>query len=591
MHKEYTLTTMSARASKYILLNGRHRLTVELDHLFRASSRVLARSPPFISTHLPSQHRKFHLSHPTRVYKSLFPDLEIPEQTIPEFTQGNFKFRGSKAALIDAVTGRTLTFDQTKDSIWRLTSALVKQGLTKGDVVMMVSENTIDYIIMFHAVLTLGGTVTTCNPHYLAADVIGQVKSSNASYLFCSSLFTNKTKDVAAAMPCIKKVFTCGKEPGFVKVSELLTDDGTAYPTNVDTDLFNDTAILPYSSGTTGLPKGVMLTHRNEVANSLQVESPGYFDHVETLTHMALLPFYHIYGIIVHLITSLRIGQTSVVIPGFDPKLFLATIQKYNVGQIHLVPPIVMFLNKHPMVKGFNVSSLKILISGAAPLGKGMVTEFHDKYRHCALGQGYGLTETSPVITLNSMSTCKEKLASSGLIVNNTCIKILNSENEEVLPGEKGELYVHGPQVMKGYLNNQEATDKILDADRWLNTGDVGYIDEDGHLFVVDRVKELIKYKGLQVPPAELEDLLCSHTLVADAAVIGIPDDEAGELPKAFVVMKPGAKLSMQDLNAYVNERVVSYKRLRGGIELISMIPRSPAGKILRRQLKEQSLQ
>jgi 4-coumarate--CoA ligase len=382
-----------------------------------------------------------------------------------------------------------------------------------------------------------------------------------------------------------------GDVPGCVPMSVLMSDDGSAYPKNPPSfDPRTHVALLPFSSGTTGLPKGVMLSHYNMVANTAQTDLNSdpqvYFERDRTI-NLALLPFYHIYAIVISFLGSLSCGETSVIIPEFNPQLFIDMIQKYKVTLTYAVPPIILFLNKHPMATQADLSSLRRIICSAAPLPVEMVNEMHDKRPHCTVGQAYGMTETSPAICTNPISLCYTKPASSGIPLPNTLIKIHDSNTgKECASGVTGGVCVKGPQVMLGYLNNKKATDEMIDADGWLHTGDIGYLDDGNSLFVVDRVKELIKYKGLQVPPAELEAILCSHDAVADAAVIGIPDDDAGELPKAFVALKAGSTVTPEELVKYVASRVVSYKRLRGGVSFLQQIPRSPSGKILRKDLK-----
>lgn len=252
---------------------------------------------------------------------------------------------------------------------------------------------------------------------------------------------------------------------------------------------------------------------------------------------------------------------------------------------MHVVPPIVLFLNKHPMADKFDLTSIRRVFSAAAPLGKEMVEEMHSKRPYCTIGQAYGMTETGPAVTVNPQLTCRTKPASSGAPLPSTLLKIIDEKGKECVDGVHGELCIKGPQLMKGYYKNPTATAKTIDTEGWLHSGDIGYL-EDGHLFIVDRVKELIKYKGLQVPPAELEAILCSHNSIADAAVIGIPDDEAGELPRAYISLKPGFTVDPNDILKFVEKQVVSYKRLRGGVIIIETIPRSPTGKILRRELR-----
>jgi acyl-CoA synthetase (AMP-forming)/AMP-acid ligase II len=347
-------------------------------------------------------------------------------------------------------------------------------------------------------------------------------------------------------------------------------------------DLGRDLAALPYSSGTTGLPKGVMLTHRNLVANVAQVEAVDDGDEADVL--IGILPFFHIYGMTVIANVALRRGQTVVTMPRFDLPQFLQLVQDHRVTKAYLVPPILVALAKHPLVDQYDLSSLRSIVSGAAPLGADLARAVVDRLG-CEVKQGYGMTETSPVTHYVPSHRTWTKYGSIGPTVPGVEARLVSVETgEDVAEGEPGELWVRGPNVMAGYLGNEKATSETIDGDGWLHTGDIAVVDVDGDYTVVDRVKELIKYKGYQVPPAELEALLIAHDAIADAAVIPIPDAEAGEIPRAYVVLKPGHELSEDDVMAYVAERVAPYKKVRE-VRFTDEIPKSASGKILRRVL------
>jgi acyl-CoA synthetase (AMP-forming)/AMP-acid ligase II len=360
---------------------------------------------------------------------------------------------------------------------------------------------------------------------------------------------------------------------------DALLDEDPKPPADVNTD---DLAVLPYSSGTTGLPKGVMLTHANLVANLAQIEAQLDFDEHEVF--LACLPFFHIYGMQLMMNVGLRTGATVVTMPRFDLEQFLALTQEHRVTRLWTVPPMVLALARHPVVDEYDLTSVRSVLSGAAPLGAELAAEAGARIG-IPVVQGYGMTELSPVS--HAPLWHDPRPATVGLLVANCEARVVDPESGVDLGvGEDGELWIRGPNVMKGYLNNPSATAATIDTDGWLHTGDIGHVDDDGYWHIVDRVKELIKVKGFQVPPAELEALLISHPAVADVAVIGIPDEEAGERPKAFIVLKPGAEATASELQEFVAEHVAHYKRL-GEVAFVDAIPKSPSGKILRRLLRD----
>ena len=345
----------------------------------------------------------------------------------------------------------------------------------------------------------------------------------------------------------------------------------------------DDLAVLPFSSGTTGLSKGVMLTHHNLVANMCQTEALERLDVDEVV--IGILPFYHIYGMVVVMSLALHQGTTVVTLPRFELEQFLDTMQRHRVTTAYLVPPIVLALAKHPLVDRYDLSSLRHITSGAAPLPESVARACANRLG-CEVRQGYGLTETSPV-THFGLRNHVGPPASVGHAIPNTECRIVDSESgRDVERGARGELWVRGPQVMKGYLHAPDATAEMIDSNGWLRTGDIVTIDAEDRFFIVDRLKELIKYKGSQVAPAELEALLQAHPAVADVAVIPSPDPDAGEVPKAFVVLKAGTAATPDELMAYISERVSPRKKVRK-LEFIDAIPKVASGKILRRVLVE----
>ncbi len=377
-------------------------------------------------------------------------------------------------------------------------------------------------------------------------------------------------------MPGSRDIVVVGEAEGDdPTLADLLAED--AAPPEIDVDPATDLAVLPYSSGTTGLPKGVMLTHRNLIANVLQIDET--FDLGEEDVLIGVLPFFHIYGQSVIMNLGLRSGATVVTMPRFDLEQFLGLIGEHGVTLAYVVPPIALALAKHPAVEGADVSSLRLIMSGAAPLGAELSNAVSTRLGVPTI-QGYGMTETSPVTHVSPIEPELIKGGSIGLPVPGTESRLVDPDSGK--DGTRGELWIRGPQVMAGYLNNEEATRNTIDPDGWLHTGDIAEIDEDGYYAIVDRLKELIKYNGFQVPPAELEAILITHPAIADCAVIGVPDEEAGELPKAFVVVS--GEVTDDEIMAFVAEQVSPQKKVRL-IERIEQIPKSAAGKILRRQL------
>jgi acyl-CoA synthetase (AMP-forming)/AMP-acid ligase II len=513
------------------------------------------------------------------IFRGPYPDVAIPEVSITDFilqTTSEFK---DKPALIDGPSGRSLTFSQFEDAVRRTAASLARKGFRKGEVFGIFSTNCPEYGVAFHAVAMLGGINTPVNPLYTAEEAAFQLKNSGAKFLVTSPQFVEKARE-AADLSGIAELFVFGKAEGATPFDSLLQSDGDV--PRIEINAREDLVALPYSSGTTGLPKGVMLTHYNLVANMRQMDGLGYFHRDDTL--LCVLPLFHIYGLVVVLNMGLHQGATVVMMPRFDLEQFLTLIQKYRVTLSHIVPPIVLQLAKNPIVDNYDLSSLKMIFSGAAPLGADLSVACMKRVG-CSIRQGYGMTETSPVTHSSPPNPDDMKPGAVGTAAPNTECKLVDpASGEELGANQEGELWVRGPQVMKGYLNNPEATARTIDSERWLHTGDIGYADEDGHFFIVDRVKELIKYKGFQVAPAELEAVLLSHPAIADVAVIPCADEEAGEVPKAFVVLKGEA--SAEEIMDFVAGRLAPHKKIRF-VEFISQIPKSASGKILRRVLVE----
>jgi acyl-CoA synthetase (AMP-forming)/AMP-acid ligase II len=512
-------------------------------------------------------------------YTSPDGSVETPDIDVTAFVLEDAVERGDKPALIDGPSGRELSYRALAESARALAAGLAARGFGKGDVLAVYMPNLPEYAVAFHGAAAAGGKCTTVNPLYTANELAHQLEDSGARLLLTVPPFLEAARE-AAARAGTEEVFAIGGGEGAKPFSELLGDPADA--PEVAIDPAEDVAVLPYSSGTTGLPKGVMLTHRNLVANLCQVQAGFPIDPGDTL--IGVLPFFHIYGMTVIMNQGLRAGATIVTMPRFDLEQFLELLERHSVTRAYVVPPIALALAKHPAVDGSDLSSVQTIMSGAAPLGPELAERVAERI-DCRVIQGYGLTETSPV-THMIRPDGENRPGSIGQLLPATECRLVDPESgEDVAEGERGELWIRGPQVMSGYLGNEEATRNTIDGEGWLHTGDVAVADSDGFFTIVDRLKELIKYKGYQVAPAELEALIVNHPQVSDVAVIGVPDEECGELPKAYVVAA-GSELDGDELMEWVAGQVAPQKRIRA-VEAIDEIPKSPSGKILRRVLVE----
>ena len=513
------------------------------------------------------------------IHRSPLPDVEIPATTLTDYTLARAAELGDKPALIDGTSGRELSYAALAAGVKSLAGGLVARGFAPGDVLALLSPNIPEYAVLFHGVAYAGGAITTINPTYTEREIHHQLLDAGATILVTVAPFLDVARKATEGTPITEDdIFVIGGAEGAKSLTELM---GAPLEAQVPVDP-ESTVVLPYSSGTTGLSKGVMLSHRNLVANIAQVLAPSEMREDETL--VAVLPFFHIYGMQVLMNTGLRAGATIITLPRFDLEQFLQVHQDYGVTRSFVAPPIVVALAKHPLVDKYDMSKLEQVFSGAAPLSAELALEAGARL-DCSVVQGYGMTEMSPVSHLTPVGMFKP--GSVGITAPNTEMRIVDpGSGEDLGLDADGEIWVRGPQVMKGYLNNPAATALTLDEDGWLHTGDIGHVDADGHVYVVDRLKELIKYKGFQVPPAELEALLLTHPKVADAAVIGLDDPEAGEIPVGYVVLKAGQEATAEEIQEFVAGQVAHYKQIRR-LEFIDAVPKSASGKILRRVLKD----
>jgi acyl-CoA synthetase (AMP-forming)/AMP-acid ligase II len=510
------------------------------------------------------------------IHKSPLPDVEIPEISITAHVLRTAAANPDAVAITDG-GGSSYTFAELGDAIHRMAGGLQARGFGPGTTLGIMAPNVPEYAIVFHAAAVAGGTITTINPTYGAEEVRFQLQDAGASLLITVPMFLDVAQEAIEGTE-VTEIYVMGEAEGATPMASLFGDPIG----QVDVDVHEHVVVLPYSSGTTGLPKGVMLTHFNLVANICQMEHVLEYQAGEV--GLAALPFFHIYGMQVLMNGLLANGVTVVTMPRFDMDDALGLVQSQKVTRFFAVPPMVLGLAKAPQVENYDLSSLKQIFSGAAPLGAELAKEAGDRVG-CEVVQGYGMTELSPVT--HSTVEGHARPGTSGVAISNVECRIVDPESGEDQPaGERGELWVRGPMVMTGYLNNEEATNDTIDSDGWLHTGDVAIIDDHGHYSIVDRIKELIKYNGFQVPPAELEGLLITHPAIIDVAVIGVPDEAAGELPKAFITVGPGASVSLDEVQEFVGEHFASYKQIRL-LEEIDVIPKSASGKILRRELRD----
>ncbi|MFJ2514313.1 4-coumarate--CoA ligase family protein [Streptomyces griseoviridis] len=520
------------------------------------------------------------------MFRSEYADVPPVELPIHEAVLGRAAEYGERPALIDGTDGTTLTYAQLDRFHRRVAAGLAALGVRKGDVLALHSPNTIAFPTAFYAATRAGATVTTVHPLATAEEFAGQLRDAGARWIVTVSPLLDTARRAAELAGGVREILVCDSAPGHRSLLDLLACQDPE--PDVTLDPVTDVAVLPYSSGTTGLPKGVMLTHRQIATNLAQLEPSVRVEPGERI--LAVLPFFHIYGLTALMNAPLRSGATVVVLPRFDLESFLAAIENHRITGLYVAPPIVLALAKHPAVADHDLSSLRYILSAAAPLDATLAAACAHRLGLPPVGQAYGMTELSPgthVVPLDAMEHAPP--GTVGKLIAGTEMRVVPLEGpaRDLGVDETGEILIRGPQVMKGYLGRPDATAAILDADGWLHTGDVGRVDADGWLFVVDRVKELIKYKGYQVAPAELEALLLTHPGIADAAVVGTLDDRGDEIPHAHVV-RAATGLSEGEIMTYVAERVAPYKRVRA-VTFVDTVPRAATGKILRRVLRDRA--
>ena len=520
---------------------------------------------------------------PTGPYPPIFEFVTEKWKSLPE----------NKLAIVDISTGTERTYQQIYSTIGKLAATLKEEmGVGPGTCVAMFCPNHVDYLAASLAVPMTGAMLTPINPLFTTKELTDMLSLSQSTCIIVHENVLDTALE--AAQKCqqtIEHIIVLQNDngqsvpEGTVSLDSIRKHDKEFLQTvdSVHGQTERSVSFLPYSSGTTGTPKGVALTHANIVSNLHQVnriEGPFYG---ENTTLISPLPFFHIYAFVVSLLFHSWKGGTLITNSArFDLPQFCKAIEDYKVQRGHLVPPIILGLAKHPIVDNYDFSSLEGMISAAAPLGSDTEKQAVDRLG-CKIKQCYGMSELSPLATGHMDTNIKS--GSVGPVCASSEGKIVDQQGNSLGPHETGELLIRGPQVMKEYLEAPEKTKETRSDSGWLRTGDVAYYDEDGYVFITDRLKELIKVRGFPVAPAELEALLLTHEAVADAAVIGVKDDESGEVPKAFVVLRQ--EVSPTAIQEWVKEQVVPYKRLEGGVNVVEQIPKSASGKILRRMLKQ----
>ncbi|XP_014239824.1 4-coumarate--CoA ligase-like [Cimex lectularius] len=531
------------------------------------------------------------------IVKSPFPDTPLPKTTFTDHLWSWIDRWHNHTALVCGVTRREVTYKELRNECRKFGVALLKDlGVKPGQVIATILPNIIQHPPVMFGAIEAGVIVTPVNPAYKADEIAYQLKDSGAvlAVTYPDKLETLKEIKEKFDFPDLQIVLTPGMEdpyPEGVKSYDELVS-------NADPDLLydlkpkkfsgEDTIVIPYSSGTTGQPKGVCLSNNNIIANLVAMHavkdievSSGNFQEVLPV----ILPIFHIYGFVIVLCQALSLGAKLIMMPKFEETKFLNALKDYGATVLYVAPPLLLYIGNSTNTTTDHLKSVRLIINGAAPVGESDIQKCLQKFSEDVFyKQGYGLTETAPVVC--NMIKGKKLYASVGPPVANTSVKIMDIQTKQALGNnEEGEICVKGPQVMKGYLNRQKETDEVLDKDGWLHTGDVGYYDEEGFVYITDRLKELIKVKGFQVPPAELESVLRSHPDVEDAGVIGVPHDKYGETPVGFVQLKAGGKADSNVLKRFLKQKLASFKQIHNFV-FVDAIPKSASGKILRRELR-----
>lgn len=493
-------------------------------------------------------------------------------------------------ALECGVTGKSYTYGAMRDLWRRCGGALARRGIAKGQTVTILMLNSPDFSVMFGGVACLGAIPSPINPTFTPAEISRQVENSKATLLIADARLAPLAEAALAMLPKPPPlVLVGGSEGGRADLLKEAEDKNTPFAEDLQTSDDEDCVLL-YSSGTTGVPKGVPTKQGAIRYNLPAVLHPGVNPCNEATgewqeTVMGLMPMFHAFGIYTVLNCSLLQGAKVVTMPMFIPELFLPTLTKHKIGVLHVVPPIIQFLVGHPAVTSNDLASLRVVMCAAAPCPAPAAHALKEKAPQPVFFQEvYGMTETMPT---HYTPLGHERLGSCGHLLPSARARVVGEDSTATLPPHTpGELWVKTPWVMDGYFNNPEATQEIFTDDGWTKTGDIVTYDEDGYFYVVDRIKELIKVKGNQVSPSEVEGELCTIPGVADAGVVGVSDERAGEVPRAYIV-RSNPNLTEAAIQEAIAGKLAPHKHLKGGVVFVEELPKSPAGKLLRRVLKE----
>ncbi|KAL3476724.1 hypothetical protein BJX99DRAFT_270263 [Aspergillus californicus] len=524
----------------------------------------------------------------------------VPETGIWQllFERPNRPFPENHVIFQDGASNRSYTFEDLRIQSQLFGRALRSQwGFTKGDVLILMSPNCVDTPVVTWGCHYTGGIVAPVNPSLSARELQQQLVRGKANGIVVHPDCLRTASEAAklANLPTDRLLVLGGTDEGdnIKTMTQFLdhslgTPGSLVEPAHIGPD---DVAFLVYSSGTTGLPKGVMVSHWNVVADVVlqaAIEGP-HVDWKKDRT-LAVLPTYHIYGLICLVHVPVWLGISTVFMEKFDLQTFCGLIRGHSITHVYVAPPIVLHLAKNRSIKQSDLKSLRMITSGGAPLGAALIHETYDRWK-IPLRQAYGLSETTSVSHIQRWDSWNKGIGSNGPRVPGVEARIVTSANQTAAVNEEGELWIRGPTVFNGYMDDLISTEACLTSDRWFKTGDIGFEDEMGNLHITDRSKDMIKFKGFQIAPTELEDILLEHPIVRDAAVIGVWNDEMQtEVPLAYIVPKgdtvnsDGVAISIME---HLKSKVVHYKHLRGGILWISQIPKSASGKILKRELRD----